>query len=88
LCAETLHELEAEHTGVEVERALEIGNLEMDVSNVDVGINGGTLAEVMADNMQTVLRKVKQERRSGCRLASRQTPPLFCPRGGMGPVPR
>ena len=45
LVAQPLLELEAEHPAVEVERAVEVGDLEVDVADVDAGIDrsGGGL---------------------------------------------
>ena len=40
LVAQPLHELEAEHAPVEAECAVEVGDLEMDVPDVDAGIDG------------------------------------------------
>ena len=40
LLAVALHQLEAEHAGVEAERAVEIGDLEMDMADPHAGIDG------------------------------------------------
>ena len=37
--AVALHQLEAEHAAVEVERAVDVGDLEVDVADVDAGID-------------------------------------------------
>ena len=39
LIAHALHEVEAEHAAVEVERAVDVGDLEMDVADVHPGID-------------------------------------------------
>ena len=39
LVAEALHQLEPEYTAIKLERAIEIGDLEMHVANAHTGIN-------------------------------------------------
>ena len=39
LGAEPLHQFETEHPDIEAERALEIGDLQVDVANADTGVD-------------------------------------------------
>ena len=41
LVAHALHEVEAEHVAIEADRAVEVRDLQMDVSDVDAGIDRG-----------------------------------------------
>ena len=38
--AEALHQLEAQHTAVEAKGAFQVGDLEMDMADADIGVNG------------------------------------------------
>jgi len=40
LGAEALHELEAEHAAVEVQRTRQVGDLQVDVTDADAGVDG------------------------------------------------
>jgi len=46
--AEGLHELEAEDADIEVERALKVGDLKVDVTDADGGVDGGGHGRMIA----------------------------------------
>ena len=46
--AHPLHHLEAEHAAIEAERAIEIGDLEMDMPDPGAGYDGWVLGHVVS----------------------------------------
>jgi hypothetical protein len=62
-----LHELEAEHAAIEIERALQVGDFQVDVPDADRWINGGGNGLDYGPRMSVGRRKAKPARSpAGC----------------------